>query len=477
MSAQSGARHNRVVVGAAIIILGVADWAPLSGGDGAVTAFALTLLKPWLAPYVLILLSAIQDAPGIEGAWWYVAFVSVAFIMILKEARLLQLALSFADGIYRDFAWAVVAIAVTSYALVWSAVLDLSGFRPQSAERNFAIVASLIIFMIIAGVTAYHSVRRLPDWENCLRSCVAIVVGHGLLVATFQLLIDPSLFASRQWQVVIEGTDQLTATTAFGFPRIHGTYLTPNGFALSYALILLFLLQTYMTKPVSISFAILYALISIGLSVVTLSKAGGVFALMTSAVLLTYVSWHPARHRLFRRLCFCVIAFAVVGSLVALDLEKVQQAFRFSFGGISELGLRSDAWEATVKYFTYLDWALGTGLSHWKVFFSQHISYPLADPHTFVLSIPGTFGLVGTIFYLALLVMLFSNTLQNGGTFRLVGLTLLILFLVRDLVEIPLLLNNTPITFLIWMHIAHIVNGPQKDQDCCMPERGLSAGA
>lgn len=99
-----------------------------------------------------------------------------------------------------------------------------------------------------------------------------------------------------------------------------------------------------------------------------------------------------------------------------------------------------------------LDWIFGVGVSAWPEFFQQQVGIPLSDPHSVVLSIPGTFGLVGILFYVMLL-SLFANRFRPDAADerRLAVYLLLLLFLGKDLVSIPVLIGNTPLTFLIWL--------------------------
>ena len=95
-------------------------------------------------------------------------------------------------------------------------------------------------------------------------------------------------------------------------------------------------------------------------------------------------------------------------------------------------------------------------------FFNQQIGVELSDPHSLPLSVAGTFGLPGILFYLMLLGLLARESLVRDSTAaRRLGIYLLLLvFLVKDLVSIPAVLGNTPLTFMIWLLLGLVLVRP-----------------
>jgi hypothetical protein len=153
------------------------------------------------------------------------------------------------------------------------------------------------------------------------------------------------------------------------------------------------------------------------------------------------------------RLAAALAVFAAATGLLLFASTQLYQlvlaVFRWQEGG---LGSRQFAWLAVFRELQPLDWVFGIGLSAWPVFFEKHVGIALSDPHSLPLSVAGTFGLVGVLFY-GLLVATLVGALwrARNDAERAAIYLLLLLFLVKDLVSIPAVLGNTPLTFLVWL--------------------------
>jgi hypothetical protein len=96
----------------------------------------------------------------------------------------------------------------------------------------------------------------------------------------------------------------------------------------------------------------------------------------------------------------------------------------------------------------------GTGIAYWPVFLERTVGFSLSDPHTWVLSIPGTYGLIGIAFYGLLGLFLFNSARQTSGYLRSVAIGLACMFFIVDASSIPYVIGNTPITMMIWAALA-----------------------
>lgn len=150
-----------------------------------------------------------------------------------------------------------------------------------------------------------------------------------------------------------------------------------------------------------------------------------------------------------------LISTLLLGALVAYVLMSPDTwQFLFDVFRVQQgtLGSREWSWLAVVRELSAVDWIFGVGVSAWPEFFQQQVGIPLSDPHSVVLSIPGTYGLVGILFYVMLLSLLATRYQPHvADKRRLAVYLLLLLFLGKDLVSIPVLIGNTPLTFLIWL--------------------------
>lgn len=125
----------------------------------------------------------------------------------------------------------------------------------------------------------------------------------------------------------------------------------------------------------------------------------------------------------------------------------------FRWRGMDNLGERAKTWSAVINEFSWKEWILGTGLSHWPELFARYEKTPSTDPHSFLLSIPGTFGIVGIIFYLAIAYILFKSLGDKLVWKKIIAVCLILIIFVRDLFAIPLFLHNSPMSYLIWLNL------------------------
>ena len=89
--------------------------------------------------------------------------------------------------------------------------------------------------------------------------------------------------------------------------------------------------------------------------------------------------------------------------------------------------------------------------SHWPVLFDKYLDYSLSDPHSILFSIPGTYGVVGVIFYVTLLAFWIFEAVRRRHAARVLALSFILLLFGKDLFSIPYLIGNTPITFALWL--------------------------
>jgi hypothetical protein len=165
------------------------------------------------------------------------------------------------------------------------------------------------------------------------------------------------------------------------------------------------------------------------------------YFVVTSALL----AWNTSR-----TLFVSILGFVTLGLLTTnIDIERLQDFLRFN-NGQYELGIRATAWEAIVTNMSYRDWLFGTWLSHWPEFFETHIGYKFSDPHCWIFSALGLFGLMGLLYYAYLARMLWSCMRSGILPRKLVAALLLIMLFLKDLNSVQYLFNYNPISFLIW---------------------------
>ncbi len=440
------------LVAISIIFYCISDSGYLTQAGGAFFALIVALIKPDFSPYLLVLLASIHDAPGLANKWEYVGFVAVSSVLFIsKTIQYLHNPSKYADNIHlfnRLNFLVLAAVLVILYGLCVSTLYNLLSGLEQSSEKPYFVVALLMIGMIIA---AYLSMRTLLDQSEgmtdlAIVSCICIV--HSLIIPFLQLFYGVDSFRSPAGMALVEEASQLTQASILGLPRITGPFLSPNALALTVALFFMILLGAREEPTIRIHFALSYLLIGIVLGLLTLSKAMTAFFILSSIILFFRVIGPK-----FFIILIMLLTTAVV-VIISTELGDVL-SIAFRFGG-SDLGYRSEAWHSVIQQFGIQEWLFGSGLSHWRVFFGRTIGIPLADPHSFLLSVPGTFGILGILFYLVLAFFLLQKLIdKHNRRWLLVVLTMILLF-GKDLVSVPYVFGNTTVSFLLWLILCMI---------------------
>jgi len=311
-----------------------------------------------------------------------------------------------------------------------------------------------MLFMVWCGLYVGQRMIQTPKSASTIKWVVGLLVFHGLGVATIQAVYTPTFLSSPLGFQEIGYAAQLIVPTAVGFPRITGTFLTPNGFALAMALLMLLVPAIRGGKITSWQYVV--AWISLGgiLSLLSFSKALGLFFVLTAWIaLFQLLSWKRALTLLG------TVALAVWIGLVLLPdtLPVLTDVLRITVG-FSGDSFRAQAWSLALSDFYWGDWLFGTGLAYWPIFFEGHMGVALADPHTWILSVPGSFGLPGLLLYIFVAYSLVRMMRRSSGEHRLVAAVMLVLLFVKDLFSIPSLLGNTPLTFLVWVIIGGLLS-------------------
>jgi len=410
--------------------------------DGILVAAAIGILRPVLLPYLVLLVAGFQDARGLSGIWWYGGTVGLGLWVTLTR---LPAFTAFLKGSERAFRALVALVVVTViYSVLSSYIQDSLGIHPQATTREPYVVGALALLMSLIGMTCYFAMRRDADAPHRVIMIVVLVLVNGLIVSAARMALGYDHFLSAAGVAQLEDA-QLVEDTPLGFPRLTGSYLTPIGFAMYIAYLLVLWEAITTRRGVSGWFVMLYVVIAIMLSVMSLSKGMAAYFLVTIGVILV------ARPRYI--LPFALGAFGVslwVINLVGLD--AVSEAFRFE-QGTSTTSYRAIAWAATISKFSWSDWLFGTGIAYWPTFLERNAGFALSDPHNYLLSIPGTYGILGIALYLVLAGCIVSAFRAGHGYSRVAAASLFVMFFVADAVNIPYVIGNTPITACIWAAI------------------------
>lgn len=415
-----------------------------SEADAMGYSLVLAFLKPDWIPYLLLALSSGQDAPGLGTKWYYASFLATSLIFLvfilaagIKQKRTFSWEAS--KGVILSFS----SVMVIVYGMLVSALFYLTGEIIQSSERPFYIVGPLMVLMVTSAAVSFNYV--LKEKERVRHAVIVswMCIANALFVAIMQVFLSNDFYRSAGGSIAIAETAQLTELTFLGFPRITGPYTSPNALALGIAFFFMIIIGAKRDYGITSRFSLFYSATGLLIAFLTLSKAMLFFFILTSLILIFYSFGKKAVF-----LISGLTALSVFFFFQFVDLDLLMDVFRVGREG--GFGYRSQAWDAVFASFGWKEWLFGTGLSYWKYFFEWKLGFSLSDPHTYLISVPGTFGLVGVLFYLSLAAFIINAIARSSSTNRVLGAFLFILIFIKDLVSIPYVFGNTQMTFLLW---------------------------
>jgi len=439
-----------LILGATIV---VADAGVISEADGVCACALAACVRPSLLPYLILTLAGFQDAKGLSYSWWYAGTLLLGILLVASNLGRLQQYLRFGRSDFR--ALAILATTIVVYGVVSSYIQDTVGIHEQDPTREPLAVGLLAIAMMVIGIAVWVAVSRDPRAERRVCTVFWLLLANGAIVSVARMFLGYGTFSSAYGAAQLyDAAGQLETATALGFPRLTGTYLTPTGFAVCILYILLLWEATRRGRPLRSSFVLLFLVVGCALSLMSLTKAVGIF------VVIAMIGFAAVRPRivmpsaiLLGAAAICIVHFA--------GLDAIMKAFRFS-SGTSVDSYRAIAWETIARNFTWGDWLFGTGMAYWPQFLERYTGFRLTDPHSYLLSIPGTYGVLGIAVYLVLLAYLINASRRATEYTRAIAIALIGMFFVVDVVNIPYVIGNTPITMQIWVLLAALGRGAKR---------------
>lgn len=442
-----------VVFGIACVFYALAFVAPFTSMDAALFLLVAALFGQRLRPYLLLLVASVQDAPGLSYLWSYVCFAGIGGLLLInavldppwgKQTQRF--------GPIERVVVMVIALVLYGVGIAWAN--DTLGGYPQSADRPFVAVAALTVVMVMSGYFSRHILDLDPANRRLLGVLAVLAIAHAIVIGILQIPFGQEVYRSGTNLAQVEATNQLMEAGVLGFARINGPFLSPNTFGYT---ILLFAVIAAVTlfETARWRVAFVYVIAGAGAVVLSMSKAVlGYYGL--SGLVLSYFVIGGKRTFLLALAVLLAVPLILSNDLVqfAFEVFRVQE---------DTLGTRQLAWSAVVDNLGLVDWISGIGVGAWPPFFAQHIGWTLSDPHALLLSLPGSYGVLGVIFFVLLLATVFRAPIVGEDvTARRLGKGLLILVLAfKDLASIPAVLGNTPVTFLVWLVIGLVMASPK----------------
>jgi hypothetical protein len=286
---------------------------------------------------------------------------------------------------------------------------------------------------------------------SIIRTIAICSLLHVIVITLLELKLGPFFCASQQGALEIASAAQLTESGERGISRLTGTFLTPNNLAFVPALLLLLILWTLRSRSLPWWYIVLYAPVGSLLALLGGSRSMLAFFCTTSAVLC----WHKSR--LASTLC-------LVLGVIAVTSANIDWAALSAFARLDTLDFsdnsRSLLWSAVWEDFTYTDWLFGAGLTFWSnIFGGAFADRDVLDPHNWVLSTIGMFGVTGLAFYVWLAIRLVKAGRMELKSQQALTVNLLILYFCKDLVSVQYLFNNHPNSCLSWLVLCLAISG------------------
>ncbi|MEZ6127625.1 MAG: O-antigen ligase family protein [Planctomycetaceae bacterium] len=416
--------------------------------DAVGVALAMAVLIPAWRPYLLLLVTSVHDAPGQADPSVYAAVCGITLLMLFSAVinpNLRTAARTVEDRAYSKLVLA--GLALVTYGLVSSFVQIRLNLHEQLEDRPYYILGGLMAMTIVSGFLANRLLTEDPYSSVRLRTVCGCILGHILFITVMQTVMGPSFGASGAGQITISQHYELFDGGDRGMARLTGPFLSPNTLAMLPCLYMLIYLRASRGSDISDGFIVCFMSVGIALAVLGGARSMFGFYLLSSGVLVFVKS--PKR-----AIGLGLMALPLL-FVVGVPWDDLLVLMRFhDVDSLQSLGIRGSYWNACLYNLTREQWLFGSGLSHWPVFLLYYVGYPGADPHNWVFSMAGSFGVFGLLFYVLLGASLFRRGLSGPKRYRAIALCLLILLLGRDLANVQYVINNHAMGALYWVAIA-----------------------
>ncbi|MCA9049076.1 MAG: hypothetical protein KDA89_10140 [Planctomycetaceae bacterium] len=412
--------------------------------DGVFVALGMALILPAWRPYLMLLVMSVHDAPGQADPSIYVSVAGIAGMMLATGAitRNGSVIESPDDRRFRYLAMGGVMLALIGIVGSW--VHQRFGLHQQLEDRPFPVVGGLIALMILIGMLCHRALERDPWLTVRLKTICVIAVTQILVMALLQLAFGPTFGASPAGLHAIATRLELLEGGERGVARLTGPFLSPNTLAILPAFFMLLYLRAGRTVIISGAFILTFFTVGMTLSALGAARSMFLYYIMATGALM----WTRSPQRVL------LLAVCCLPLLLMMDLpvDDILRSMRLqNLESIEALGTRGLYWQCTLNNLTWQDWLLGFGLSHWPVFFQYYTGSMASDPHNWIMSMGGTYGILGLSYYCWIGWLLFKRSLSGSKKLRATSACLLLMYFGRDLANTQYLVNNHPMTVLYWM--------------------------
>lgn len=455
MVVSRGSLDVAVVVGIFLML----SWLPwFNGFLGPIWIAFCCLVFPSLAPYSLLAAASIQDAPGFPSGLSYPVYALLGFTLVsycgLRMILVRRTAPVIASQLeVRHKQLIVIAIVVIVYGFLLTLIGHYLGTREIGARRPPFFVAMFMIAGVVSGYVAAKVVQRRSDGARALLTCVTLILLNAMIAMGAQLIWGYEAYRSPAGIQAMLTSSQFTQVSSLGYPRLAGTYLSPDTFGIFALLVIIVRLVLLERIRGKVNWLSLW--LHVGLA------AFFVLATMSKNVALLFI--FAFGYLVVRRLQVRGLIL-IAGALLASFLLWVTQYIDFSHVIFNALRLPDTVHlNETYRYLilttalaklSFLDWITGTGLSYWPVVLQFATPGGEANPHSWLLNAPGEFGLFGILVYVFVGFNLYIAWKNSQGALRALILAVSTVIFVCGAFDVDMLFGQSPFNFVIWFVLA-----------------------
>ena len=432
----------------------VAQMGVMTMYDGVLYIVAAAFCLPHWRPYLLLLALSLQDAKGQVVPFDYIAVAAIS-AMLFASAALRANSLPISEGLKEFRALITLGIVLVLYGILNSAIQNTTMAHQQAPHRPYFIVGALMATMMCTAYLAHREIYFDAYALTRLRSVVVCILIHIFFVAIMQLFYGPTFGASPQGMAEMIQQDQTINPGARGFARLTGPFLSPNALASVPALFMLMLLRTRRSAQISMVF--IAAFFTAGMIASTLGAARTMFIFYLVASGAMTWTRSPSKTLIATVLCTPLIL------LTEIPWDEVLVLMRLS--NLQSLGVRGRLWQVALDNLGLTEWMFGFGITHFPVMYKSSLGYFASDPHNWILSVTGMFGIAGLFFYLYVGYRILLRAFAKNTTERAIAVALAIFLVGRELGNTQYLLNNHPMCCLYWMSVGFVFVKPGELMD------------
>ncbi len=418
--------------------------------DAAMFAVGAAAILPQWRSCILLMVLSVQDAPGQVMMFDYVAVAGISGLMIFTAALNRVTAPLTAET--REFRGLLrLALVLVIYGIISSGVQQHFGLHQQSQSRPYAIIGCLMAMMMMTGYLAHRELSSDSMSSVRVQTVSVCILCHIFMIAGLQTVLGPMYGASPQGAEEMRQLFQMIDGGARGMPRLTGPFLSPNILASVPGLFMLIILRYKKSPNISPNFIAAFFVIGMSASFLGGARTMFVFYLVGTAAM----TWTLSPR-------YTILAGVLMAPLIlVMDIPWGELLVMMRLKDMQSLGVRGELWQATLQYMDSGDWLFGYGLTHFPVFVKTVLGYYGSDPHNWILSAAGMFGVFGLMFYALLIKKLVRKSLSVQSKERAIAVCLLLFFVGREFANTQYVLNNNPLCCLYWVAISLVFFAPQ----------------